>query len=351
MSVGRELKKLGMKAAYHYLDRDPETNMPKLMEWVDKFVRDDVLTVQRDVFRKIIAEKDSNWYRLLASLWQDIDDDVRKALFENLVINANALAAIQARESAVKYQCNIPWVIALDMGQEGDEGILSFDDLDGIIEQAKDLGTFMFLLTGREPLARKEEVVALCNKHTDCQFMAFTDGLQIDKDFAEQALRVKNFIPAIRVYAAADDKKLDDVFAILRTKKLPYGEYCMYDKSNAERFAREAFFDDAIERGAKFCWFFSSLAESEDQVYQLTKKYRESKPLLTINFCKDEAMTGGCIAGKYYCSVSTDGRIKPCSFLPCSGMNLKENSLLAAYRSDCFMEYYHCDLKCRGVFE
>ncbi len=49
----------------------------------------------------------------------------------------------------------------------------------------------MFLLTGREPLERKEEVIALCNKHTDCQFMVFTNGLAIDEDFADQALRVK----------------------------------------------------------------------------------------------------------------------------------------------------------------
>ena len=349
MYIGNELKKLGLRAAYNYLDKDPETNMPKLMEWVDKFVRDDVLTVQREVFRKIIAEKDSNWYRLLVSLWQDIDDDVRKALFENLVINANALAALQARESAEKYHCNIPWVIAL--GREGESERMSFDDLDGVIEQAKDLGTFMFLLTGREPLARKEEVIALCNKHTDCQFMAFTDGLLIDEDFAEQALRVKNFIPAIRVYGAADDKKLDDIFTILRIKKLPFGVYCMYDGANAEWFAREVFFDNVIEQGAKFCWFFSSLAEAEDQVYQLTKQYRESKPLLTINFCKDEAMTGGCIAGRYYCCVSAEGRIKPCSFLPCSGVNQKAQSRLDAAQSDCVMEYDQCDPVCRGVFD
>ncbi len=95
--------------------------MPKLMEWVDKFVKEDVLTLQREVFRKIIAEKNSNWYQLLASLWQDIDGDVRKTLFENLVINANALAALQARESEEKYHCNIPWAVAFDLG-ETEEG-------------------------------------------------------------------------------------------------------------------------------------------------------------------------------------------------------------------------------------
>ena len=351
MNVGSELKKLGLKAAYNYLDRDPETNMPKLMEWVDKFVKEDVLTLQREVFRKIIAEKNSNWSQLLASFWQDIDGDVRKTLFENLVINANALAALQARESEEKYHCNIPWAVAFDLGETEEGASLSFDQLDNIMEQAKELGTFMFLLTGREPLERKEEVIALCNKHTDCQFMVFTNGLAIDEDFADQALRVKNFIGAIHVTGRTEDLRLDSIFALLKAKKLPYGVYCTYDKSDAEDFAQESFFDDIISRGAKFCWFFSSLKREEDRVYALTKMYRELKPLLTINFCKDTVMTGGCIAGRYYCSLSADGRIKPCSFLSCPGVDLKEQSLLSAYQADCFMEYYKRKPTCRGVFE
>ncbi len=133
------------------------------------------------------------------------------------------------------------------------------------MEQAKELGTFMFLLTGREPLERKEEVIALCNKHTDCQFMVFTNGLAIDEDFADQALRVKNFIGAIHVTGRTEDLRLDSIFALFKGKKLPYGVYCTYDKSDAEDFAQESFFDDIISRGAKFCWFFSSLKREEDR--------------------------------------------------------------------------------------
>ena len=351
MNVGSELKKLGLKAAYNYLDRDPETNMPRLMDWVDKFVKEDVMVLQREVFRKIISEKNSNWYQLLTSLWKDIDDDVRKALFENLVINANALAALQARESEAKYHCNIPWAVALDLSQEEGRGGQSFDELDNIMEQAKDLGTFMFLLTGGKPLLRKEEVIALCNKHMECQFMAFTDGLAIDEDLSDQALRVKNFIPAIRVTGRAEDQGLDGIMAILKAKKLPYGVYCIYDQATAGNFAREEFFDGVIEWGAKFCWFFSALKEGEDPVYELARKFRETKPLLTIDFCKDRAITGGCIAGKYYCSVDADGMVRPCAFLDCQGIDIRKNSLLAAYQSALFMEYYGTKLPCRGVIK
>lgn len=31
------LKKAGISTAYHYLEKDPEKNLPKLMDWVDRF--------------------------------------------------------------------------------------------------------------------------------------------------------------------------------------------------------------------------------------------------------------------------------------------------------------------------
>lgn len=229
--------------------------MPRLMEWFDKVAGEDVLVKQRAVFRKIIEEKDSNWYQLLCSLWTDIDDEVRKALFENLVINANALAVLQARESETKYHCNVPWVVDFDLGITKENQYLSFDDLDRLIEEAKDLGTYMFLLTGNEPLCRKEEVIALCNKHTECQFMVFTDGMKIDEDFAGQALRVKNLITAVRVRGKESDQVLADAFAALKAKKLPYGVYGVYDKEAAGDFAREAFFDRVIGWGRNFAGF------------------------------------------------------------------------------------------------
>lgn len=336
MNIGNELKKIGLKAAYNYLDKDPGANMPRLMEWFDKVVKEDVLVKQREVFRNIIADKDSNWYQLLCSLWMDIDDEVRKTLFENLVINANALAVLRARESEAKYHCNVPWVVDFDLGITEGNRYLSFDDLDRLIEEAKALGTYMFLLTGKEPLCRKEEVIALCNKHTECQFMVFTDGMKIDEDFADQALRVKNLITAVRVRGRDGDQALADVFAVLKAKKLPYGVYGVYDKETAGDFDREVFFDDVISWGAKFCWFFSSLSEAADTVYERVKQYRESKPLLAINFCKDRAITGGCMAGRYYCHVDPEGMIRPCSVLQCAAVDSQEKSLLQAYQSEWF---------------
>ena len=47
-------------------------------------------------------------------------------------------------------------------------------------------------------MVRKKDIIRLCEDHPDCVFSAFTNGTLIAEAFAEEMLRVKNFVPAIR---------------------------------------------------------------------------------------------------------------------------------------------------------
>ena len=74
---------------------------------------------------------------------------------------------------------------------------------------------YMYIYTGGEPLVRKKDLIAMCNKHSDCQFLSFTNGTLIDEEFADEMLRVKNFIPAISLEgfeAATDGRRGNGVF-------------------------------------------------------------------------------------------------------------------------------------------
>ena len=63
--------------------------------------------------------------------------------------------------------------------------------MDDIIRQGTRLGTFMYIFSGGEPLARKDDVIRLCEAHPECMFLAFTNGTLIDEKFADDMLRVK----------------------------------------------------------------------------------------------------------------------------------------------------------------
>ena len=69
---------------------------------------------------------------------------------------------------------------------------LSFEDMDRVITQGKELGIYLYMLTGGEPLVRKKDVIRLCEKHNDCVFHAFTNGTLVDDEFCQEMQRVGN---------------------------------------------------------------------------------------------------------------------------------------------------------------
>lgn len=56
-----DLKKIGIKTAYSYIEKNPEKNMLKLMDWVDHFAGSgpDSFEEQRAIIRQIAADPDS----------------------------------------------------------------------------------------------------------------------------------------------------------------------------------------------------------------------------------------------------------------------------------------------------
>ena len=77
-----------VKTGLGYLEKDPEVNIPKLMELVDKFVPDGWYESQRNAIRNAIQDKDSNWYKLILRIYE-LDPGVREAFFTNFIINAS----------------------------------------------------------------------------------------------------------------------------------------------------------------------------------------------------------------------------------------------------------------------
>ncbi|MDO4689662.1 MAG: radical SAM protein, partial [Plesiomonas sp.] len=140
------------------------------------------------------------------------DPEVLKATFENFFVNANIIGWPVQEQYRQKYGCNIPWAILLDptsacnlhctgcwAAEYGNRLNLTVEEIDSIITQGKQLGVYMYIYTGGEPLVRKRDLMALCRKHSDCQFLSFTNATLIDEAFAKEMLEVKNFIPAISV--------------------------------------------------------------------------------------------------------------------------------------------------------
>ena len=366
-----------LKMAYKYLDSNPERNAPKLMKIIDRLDADDSMKGQRDAVRQVLSDRQGNWYQLLLSMWDDIDPGVRRALFQNFVVNATAIGGHRQLKLQAQYDCNIPWAILMDptsacnlhcvgcwAAEYGNRMNMSLDTLDRIVQQGVDLGVYFYVLSGGEPLVRKKDVIALCERHPECFFTAFTNGTLIDEEFADEMLRVRNFAPAISIEGfeeATDSRRGDGTYQavvkameILKRRKLLFGASCCYTSRNTEAIGSEAFFDDMIEKGAKFIWFFTYMPvgvgavpglmvspEQRELMYRQVRAFRETKPIVTLDFWNDGEFVKGCIAGgRRYLHINAGGDIEPCAFIHYADASIYTHTLLEALQSPLFMQYH-----------
>lgn len=241
---------------------------------------------------------------------------------------------------------------------------LSLETIDDIVTQGKKLGTYMYIYTGGEPMVRKRDLITLCERHPDCEFLSFTNGTLIDEEFCMEMLRVKNFVPAISLegFEKANDgrrgkgvfEKVMQAMDLLRRYKLPFGISTCYTSANYADISSEAFFDMMIEMGAMFVWFFHYMPVGNDAVpellpnpdqrrtvYERVRAFRNTKPIFSMDFQNDAEYVGGCIAGgRSYLHINAAGDVEPCVFIHYSNVNIHECGLLDALKSPIFMAYH-----------
>lgn len=374
-SVKETLQTFALNKALDYIEGSPEENIPKLMELVDKFSPDGWYESQRSAIRNVI-EKKNNWYQLILRIYQ-LDTGVRKAFFQNFLFNASLKGSAIQEEVKEREGCNVPWAILLDptsacnlhctgcwAAEYGHRLNLSLETIDSIIRQGKEMGTYMYIYTGGEPLVRKADLIKICEMHPDCEFLSFTNGTLIDEEFCKEMLRVKNFVPAISLegFEEANDsrrgqgsyQKVQNAMKLLKEHKLPFGISTCYTSRNYADITSEEFFDYIIDSGALFVWFFHYMPVGNDAamellptpeqratVYRRIREFRSTKEIFSMDFQNDAQYVGGCIAGgRNYLHINAKGDVEPCVFIHYSNANIHQVSLLDALKSPLFMAYH-----------
>lgn len=362
--------------ALNYLDKDPHENLPKLLNMVEKFDLNHALSKQIKNVREGLDGENDNWRKLVDSIYQDVDSEIIKTLFKNAVLNSVVLSRSLKEEVKSKYDCNVPWAVLLDptsacnlsctgcwASEYGNKLNLSFDEIDSIITQGKEIGIFMYIYTGGEPLVRKNDIIELCKKHNDCVFLAFTNATLIDEEFAKQIREVKNFVPAISIEGdkeATDSRRGDGTYdkvvhamEILRRYKVPFGASTCYTSANYESITDDEYFDRLISFGAKFAWFFHYMPigndavpelllnpDQRETVYRKIRDVRNRKSIFLIDFQNDGEYIGGCIAGgRDYFHINPNGDVEPCVFIHYSDSNIREKTLIQCLTSPLFTAY------------
>lgn len=358
-----------------YLEKNPERNMLRVMDMVDAACPLGWYETPRKLIRQSIEEKD-NWYQLIMKIFE-LDPGVRNAFLENFIFNSALKGTSVQNEVKEREGCNVPWAILLDptsacnlhctgcwAAEYGHKLNLDLDTIDSIIRQGKAMGTYMYIYTGGEPMVRKKDLIKICEMHSDCMFLSFTNGTLIDEDFCKEMLRVKNFVPAISLegFEEANDsrrgkgiyEKVQHAMKLLKSYKLPFGISTCYTSVNYADVSSEEFFDLMIDAGALFVWFFHYMPVGQGTVpallptpqqravvYERIRNYRKTKAIFSMDFQNDAEYVGGCIAGgRSYLHINAAGDVEPCVFIHYSNTNIHDCTLLEALKSPLFMAYH-----------
>ena len=114
------------------------------------------------------------------SLWSDIDPAVRMTFFENFIVNTSLIGYGRQEKAAAEHNCNIPWAILMDptsacnlhctgcwAAEYGNKLNMSFETMDNIIRQGKELGIYMYIyLRRRAAWCARTTSSRLCETHT-----------------------------------------------------------------------------------------------------------------------------------------------------------------------------------------
>ena len=378
----RALVGKGIDGVLHYVNKDPEDRKKALLNLVDvtqKVAGPMFQDKSYDAARAMISDENGKWYQYVNRLLNEVNPHVLKMTALNHGFEAAYFGTKTIREKRKELQCQVPWLILMDptsacnmhctgcwAAEYGHKLNLSFEDLDSIITQGKELGIYFYMYTGGEPLVRKADLIRLCEKHNDCAFHAFTNGTLIDEAFCKEMVRVGNLSVSISLegYEEVNDsrrgagcfEKVMYAMDLMKQHGLIFGTSICYTSKNIETVTSDAFLDMIIEKGCRYTWYFHYMPVGNEAATELlpTKEQREymyhrvreirgkegGKQIFAMDFQNDGEFVGGCIAGgRNYMHINANGDVEPCVFIHYSGANIHEVSLLDALRQPLFMAY------------
>src|SRR5690554_3210292 len=208
----RVVRKAMVDLLLWYLSNNPMRKLSRMSALARKLDRGKMHAPHIQTIEQALLDETSNRHLLVKKLFAEVDIKVIRKLVESFFVNANLERASRARAAERKYDCNIPWAILMDptsacnlectgcwAAQYGHKHNLSYETLDSICRQGKELGTYFYIFSGGEPLVRKEDIIRLCEAHQDCYFFAFTNGTLVDDELCREMLRVGNLTLAFSI--------------------------------------------------------------------------------------------------------------------------------------------------------
>ena len=263
----------------------------KIVDLAEKFYTD----ASHETFERIrtyVSNPGNRWIRMINHVLDDADPQYVKSVLLNLGYEAFFCGTKKIRENRKKYDCNIPWLILFDptmacnmhckgcwSGTYGHKSSLTYEQMDKIVTEGKELGVHLYMLTGGEPMVRKDDIFRLCEKHRDCFFAAYTNSTLIDETVCERVRKLGNltFMLSIEGSEKTNDARRGEghyqaamkAMDLLKKHGIIFGTYICYTRDNIEAVTSDAFFNMLVSKGAHFGFYFHLMPIGTNAVPEL----------------------------------------------------------------------------------
>ena len=372
------MKQQAMTFAMDKLLQDPEKNLLGLVNLADKFViqPDHKQMIQR--IREFFQDKDNVWYKFAMTTLANTNSHVINTMAVNFFVNANIFGVPKQLKTAEKIGASVPWAILMDptsacnlhctgcwANDYAKADSLSYETLARVVREGRELGIYFYVLSGGEPLVRKDDIVKLAREFPDVIFLAFTNGTLVDETFARQMRECGNISLAFSLegFEKATDQrrgqgtfqKVMDAMDLLHKEGVVYGCSTTYTRLNTEEVGSDEYIQMLIDKGVTYLWYFtfvpvggerdfSLMATPEQRAWMAERivQMRKTLPLFVLDFWNDGEAAHGCIAGgRRYLHINAAGEVEPCAFIHYAVDNIKDKSveeiltspLMKAYQS------------------
>ena len=333
------------------VDKDREKGFLELVDWAEQFWGNGFSKEDYDKVRTAIKDPDNRWIKFINRVLDETNPHVAKMAALNLGFEAFFRGTKMIRKNREIYHCNIPWLILFDptsacnmhcqgcwSGTYGHKANLSFDDMDKIITEGKELGVYLYMMTGGEPLVRKADILRLAEKHNDVELSIYTNSTLIDEDFCKEVVRLGNITFQLSIegtpetndarrgegHYAAVMKAMD----LLKKYGIIFGTSICYTRANIEAVTSDEFLRMIADKGARFGFYFHYMPVGNNAVLDLMptmeqreymiKRIREIRSpqcdigFFPMDFQNDGEYVGGCIAGgRNYFHINSAGDAEP----------------------------------------
>ena len=352
----------------------------KIVDAAEKFWGNGASKEKLDAVRKAIKNPEDRWIKFINRVIDETNPNVAKTLLLNLGYEAFFRGTKMIRANREKYGCNIPWLILFDptdacnmhcagcwSGTYGHKNNLSFDDMDKIVSEGKELGVYLYMMTGGEPTVRKADILKLAKKHNDCMFALYSNSTLIDEEFCKQIVELGNitFQLSIEGTPETNDARRGDghydavmkAMDLLKEYGIVFGTSICYTRQNIEAVTDEKFLRFIAEKGARYGFYFHYMPVGQNAVPDLMPTVEQRQKMIDkiryvrsnqcdigffpMDFQNDGEFVGGCIAGgRNYFHINAHGDAEPCVFIHFSDTNIHDNSILEMLQSPLFRAYH-----------